>query len=93
MNTENNVVSLEHSVILHMENAIVDVLSHRAGKWVASHVLYNAADPHARPNLSITAVIEGMVKDGVLEKSFQTVNDKLHRAIQLPLYRLVSQGW
>ena len=91
MNTENNVVSLEHSVVLHMENAIVNALSGRAGKWVASHVLFSATDTLCRPNMSTSAVIEEMVNAGTLEKSFQTVNEKFHRAVRLQLYRLALQ--
>ena len=87
MNT-NNVISLEHSVILHVENAIIDVLSNRGGKWVGEFVLYNAGDRVSIPNLNVGDVIRQMQKDGTIEKSYQTVTDKMDRTVQLPLYRL-----
>ena len=88
MSTTNNVISLEHSVALHVENAIVDVLSNRGGKWVGEFVLVNAAERVAIPNLNVIDVIHQMVEDETLEKSFQSLPTKFGGTIQAPLYRL-----
>lgn len=94
MSTTNNVVSMEHSVIVHIENAIVDVLSNRAGKWVAPHVLLNAAEPIVPPNMNVFEVIDEMVNTGVLEKSFTTIPVKFGSSVQAPLYRLTpTYSW
>lgn len=88
MGTKNNVISLEHSVVLHVENAIIDALSNRGGNWVARHVVENAAERVSIPNLNIMTVIDQMVRDGLLEKSVTRGEDKFNRTYHLPLYRL-----
>lgn len=93
MNVENNVISLEHSFILHTENAIIDALSNRGGKWVGQHVVFDAGNSTKIPNLNIVMVVNQMVESGLLEKSFQVIKDKLGRPLQLPLYRLAPKPW
>jgi hypothetical protein len=87
MNTENNVVSMENVVIRNIEEAIVASLENRT-HWVAPHVMTNAADRVNAQNVNVYGVIDRMVQEGTLEKSFQTVTDKFNRAVHLPLYRL-----
>lgn len=88
MTTTNNVVSMEHSVTAGIRHAIESVLSNRGGKWVGEFVIVNAGEHVTPPNMDVFDVINEMVADNTLEKSFQVVNDKMHRAVQLPLYRL-----
>lgn len=91
MSITNNVVSMEHSVTAGIRAAIEDVLSNRGGKWVGEFVVVNAGDHVTPPNMNVFDVINEMVADDTLEKSFQVVNDKMHRAVQLPLYRLTPK--
>lgn len=88
MNTENNVVSMEAVVSDRVVDAIVESLENRAGNWVAPHVLTSAAERVNAKTVSVYDVIDRMVREGTLEKSFQTVNDKFDRPVHLPLYRL-----
>jgi len=94
MTTSNNVVSIENSVVARVESAILNALSNRAGKWVAPHIMTNAADNVATPNVNVFGVIDRMVQDGTLEKTFRVVSDKFDRAVQLPMYRLTpTYSW
>jgi hypothetical protein len=79
---------MEHSVIVGIRAAIEDVLSNRGGKWVGEFVVVNAGDHVTPPNMSVFDVINEMVADNTLEKTYQVVNDKMHRTVRLPLYRL-----
>lgn len=94
MSTANNVINLEQSQIVRVRTAIEDVLSNRGGKWVGEFVIINAAQRVAPPNVDVFGIIKDMVADNILEQSFQVVNDKFHRPVQLPLYRLApNYNW
>jgi hypothetical protein len=91
--TTDNVVNLEDSIIASIENVILASLSNRAGKWVAPHVMVNAAETTMVPNVNVHSVIAGMVQDGRLEKSSHTAYDKFNQPFELPLYRLTPTNW
>ncbi len=88
MSAKNNIVSLEHSVVASVERAVIAVLENRCHHWVGQHLIFTVADSVALPNMNSMQVINGMVKLGTLERSYQTVVDKFGRGIQLPMYRL-----
>ena len=93
MSNENNVISFEEKVYSAVERAILDGLSDRAGHQVSEPFLLNIG-ARAKDDISfVFNVIEKLVSTGVLEKSFHTASDSMHRSYRLPMYRLAPQGW
>ena len=93
MSNENNVVSFEQKVNSTVESAIIDGLSNRGGNQVSEVCLINLG-ARANDDISLVfGVIENMVSTGVLEKSFHSASDSMHRSYRLPMYRLAPKGW
>jgi hypothetical protein len=91
MNASNNVVSLQDVKLSAVKRTLMDNLSNRGGNWVSEPFLITIIMDDMPADTSAKELIDGMVQEGTLAKTFHTVTDKMQRTHHLPLYRLSPQ--
>ena len=88
----NNVVSLQDVKVATAKNALIDSLKNRGANWVSEPFLMTVIMDDMPAGVSARELIDGMVQDGTIDRTFHTATDKMDRTLNLPLYRL-AQTW
>lgn len=91
MNTSSNVVHLQDVKVAGVKRALIDSLTNRGANWVSEPFLMAVIMDDMPAGVSSKELIDGLVQDGTIDKSYHTATDKMNRTIQLPLYRLAPK--
>ena len=83
-----NVVNFNDTIETKIEEAILDALDNRCGKWVSEAFVVGRGMNIATQNVKISDIINRMVDEGKLERTFQTVSDKFGQGMKLYSYRI-----
>lgn len=83
-----DIVSLEDKIVSKIKADIVAAMANRCGRWVSEPFLSIVASNSSKPNVKFGDILNSMINDGTVEKSYETSTDKFHRTIYLPIYRL-----
>lgn len=83
-----NVVSFNNTIETKIEEKIADALDNRCGNWVSEAFLVGRVIDMTTPTVKAMDVIDKMVSEGKLEKTFHTVQDKFGHGVRLYSYRL-----
>lgn len=83
------IVSFEDKIVGKIKQDITEAMSNRCGRWVSESFLYLVASNSTTPNVTFGNILENMLKEGTIEKSYESGVDKFDRVVHLPQYRLV----
>ena len=92
MNASSNVVSLQDVKLAGIKRTLIDNLKNRGGNWVSEPFLITVIMDDMPASLSAKDFIDGMVREGTIDKTFHTATDNMDRTLQLPLYRLAPSA-
>lgn len=89
--TSTNVVSFTDAKVASSRRAIIDSLQNRGANWVSEPFLMTVIMDDMPAGVTAKELLDEMVQEGKLEKSYHTATDKMNRTLQLPLYRLCTR--
>ena len=86
--TSTNVVSFTDAKVAASRRAIIDSLQNRGANWVSEPFLITVVMNDMPAGATVKELLDEMVQEGALEKTYHSATDKMNRTLQLPLYRL-----